>query len=320
MAKIYSKNKIKNVIFCGTPEFAVRSLEALCASEFRPVLVITQPDKPKGRKQKLQPTPVKISSLSNGVPIIQPSNINSESVLEIINDICPDIIITVAYGGYIAKRLRSLPTLGCINLHPSLLPLYRGASPLQSALFDNVERSGNSIFRLVAKMDAGDILKQEEIDVPRSLNFTEYNEMMAEKGAELLIQTLNEIQNVGITSVNQNHELATSTVKISKEDLIINWNDSWQNIQGKVRGLSYQPGAKTKRKNKGLKILRVEHFSDDTVNNVGTITQVIKNKGFVVACQNGELLVTEVQPEGKKIMTAHAYNLGARLELNEILG
>lgn len=320
MAKIYSKNKIKNVIFCGTPEFAVRSLEALCASEFRPVLVITQPDKPKGRKQKLQPTPVKISSTAMGVPVIQPPNINSEDVLKIINDICPDIVITVAYGGYIAKTLRSLPTLGCINLHPSLLPKYRGASPLQSALFDNVKQSGNSIFRLVAKMDAGDILKQDVIDIPLSMNFTEYNQMMAEKGAELLIKTLHEIQNLGITSVNQNHELATSTVKINKEDLIINWNDSWQNIQGKVRGLSYQPGAKTKRKNKGLKILRVEHFSDDKNNNVGIITQVIKNKGFVVACQNGELLVTEVQPEGKKIMTAHAYNLGARLELNEILG
>ena len=128
MAKTYKTNQLNKVVFLGTPQFAVNSLEKLAESKFKPCLVITQPDKPKGRKQILQPTPVKISSIKYGLPVYQPSNINSEEVLEKISVISPDIIVTVAYGGFLGKKLRKLAPLGCINLHPSLLPKFRGAS------------------------------------------------------------------------------------------------------------------------------------------------------------------------------------------------
>ena len=318
--KIFKKDKISNILFLGTPDFAVPSLEILLTSRFRPVLIITQPDRPKGRGKKLQPTPVKISGAEAGVPIIQPSNINSEEVLEYLRTLKPDLIITVAYGGFLGKSLRKLATLGSINLHPSLLPRFRGASPLQSTMFANLEKSGNTIFKIVADMDAGHILSQDSVDIPQGMNLTEYSALMANQGAKLLLETLEKIEGDGITALAQNHADATHTRKIEKSDLLINWESDVMTTLGKIRGLSYSPGAKTFRKEKGLKILRASLYKKRSNSKPGTITEVIKNQGFVVACSNGELLITEVQPDGKKLMSATAYNMGARLQVGEILG
>ncbi len=320
MAKTFKFDKIKRVVFLGTPDFAVKSFEKLVTCGYKPLLVITQPDKPKGRKRKLQATPVKISSLETGVPVIQPSNINSDDVLKKINNLSPDILITVAYGGFLGKKLRKIAPLGCINLHPSLLPDLRGASPLQSTLFRNDHKSGITIFKIVASMDAGPIINQKEILVPQSMNFTEYSNYMAEEGAEFLINTLQDIERKGFDLREQDHGKATFTQKVEKEDLIIDWNSDSDNIIGKVRGLSYQPGARTFRDGKILQILRAEKYSDKQSDEPGTITKIIKNLGFVVACSKGEILVTEVKAEGKKVMTSHAYNLGAKLDVNEKLG
>ena len=320
MARIYKTDELKRVVFLGTPEFAVRSLEKLVKSKFKPVLVITQPDKPKGRKQKLQPTPVKVSSLENGLPVLQPSNINSEDVLEKIRDIDPDILVTVAYGGFLGKSVRKIAHLGCINLHPSLLPQYRGASPLQSTLFHNEITSGLTIFKIVAKMDAGPIINQININVPEEMNFTEYSDYTAEIGAELLLKTLQKIEHEGFNLQDQEHEKATFTEKVEKEFLTIDWNTTCDNIIGKIRGLSYNPGARTFINGKIIQILRAEKYSKNFSHDPGTITQVIKNRGFVVACNGGEVLVTEVKPEGKKVMSAHAYNLGAKINIYEKLG
>ncbi len=320
MAKIFKKANIKNVVFLGTPDFAVPSFERLCTSKYKPVLVVTQPDKPKGRKKQLQATPVKISALENGVPVLQPPNINSEDVLEEIRLLSPDIIITVAYGGYLGKKLRKMAPLGCINLHPSLLPKYRGASPLQSTMFDNLDQSGISIFKIVAAMDAGPILLQKKFPIKKETIFTEYSEMMSHRGADLLIELLESIEQEGLEAIPQDHEQATFTRKIEKEDLLINWKDDIVDNLGKIRGLSYIPGAKTVRNGKWLKILRASVHSNKQHQDLGKIIDVIKNVGFVVSCNGGELLVTEVQAEGKKVMSAHAYNLGNKLGIGEILG
>lgn len=320
MAKIYKTKELKRIIFLGTSEFAVNSLEKLVNSKYKPILVITQPDKPKGRKQKLQPTPVKASSLKYGLPIIQPPNINSESVLEEISILKPDLLVTVAYGGFLGKSLRKIASLGCINLHPSFLPQYRGASPLQSTLFHNQRISGISIFKIVAKMDAGPIINQISLKVPEEMNYSEYSNYTAELGAKFLIETLEEIEGQGYELKEQQSDKATFTEKIEKEFLTINWNSPCENIIGKIRGLSYKPGARTLREGKVIQILRAIKYSDITNHQPGTITQVIKNKGFVVACSGGEILVTEVKAEGKNIMSAHTYNLGAKINLYEILG
>lgn len=320
MAKTYKTNQLNKVVFLGTPQFAVNSLEKLAESKFKPCLVITQPDKPKGRKQILQPTPVKISSIKYGLPVYQPSNINSEEVLEKISVISPDIIVTVAYGGFLGKKLRKLAPLGCINLHPSLLPKFRGASPLQSTLFHNETVSGITIFKIVASMDAGPIINQLTFDVPQEMNFTEYSEYVAEIGANFLLETLYQIEQEGFELKQQNHIQATFTEKVEKDFLIIDWNSHWKQIIGKIKGLSENPGARTLREGKIMQIIRAEKYSDKSSKEPGTITQVIKNKGFVVACNGGEVLVTQVKPEGKKVMSAHAYNLGAKLNINEKLG
>lgn len=320
MARIFKSDELKRIVFLGTSEFAVKSFELLANSKFKPLLVVTQPDKAKGRKQKLQATPVKISSLKYGVPIFQPSNINSEESLKKISDICPDIIITVAYGGFLGKSLRKIAPLGCINLHPSLLPHLRGASPLQSTLFLNDKCSAVTIFKIVAKMDAGPIINQKKFEVPATMNYSEYSDYVADLGAQMLIQTLEMAEKEGFQLIKQDHEQATFTKKITKDDLIIDWQDDCEAIFGLIRGLSYQPGARTYRDGKLLQILRAEKYSDSTRKSPGTITNVLKNKGFTVACGRGELLVTEVKPEGKKVMSSHAYNLGAKLDVDEKLG
>jgi len=320
MAKIYKTEELKKIIFLGTPEFAVPSLEKLALTKYRPSLVITQPDKPKGRKQVLQAPPVKISSLELGLPVYQPSNINSEDSLQKIRGECPDLLITVAYGGFLGKSIRKIAPLGCINLHPSLLPKLRGASPLQSTLFHNETRSGLTIFKIIAKMDAGPIIKQEVLNIPTDMNYSEYSKYAADQGAEFLIKTLEDIEKRGLELINQNHEEATFTEKIDKESLLINWKSTCTQIIGKIRGLSYQPGARTLRSDKVIQILRAIKYSESTNYEAGTITHIIKNEGFVVACQDGEVLVTEVKPEGKKLMSAHSYNLGAQLKLYEKLG
>ncbi len=320
MAKIYKTDQIKKVIFLGTPEFAVKSLEILNSSKFKPILVVTQPDKARGRNRKVTPCPVKISSLELKLPIIQPSNINSEDVLKEISDLSPDILVTVAYGGFLGKRLRKIPSLGCINLHPSLLPDLRGASPLQSSLFRNDEISALTIFKIVAAMDAGPIINQKKIQVPPKMNFSEYSDYMATLGAEFLLETLQGIEKQGYELIKQDDSQATYCQKVEKDDLLIDWNANLYNILGKIRGLSYQPGARTQRQGKDLQILRAEKYSDENIYPPGVITQIIKNEGFVVSCNGGQVLVTEVKPQGKKVMTAHAYNLGAKLNVNEKLG
>lgn len=320
MAKIYKLDEIKKVVFLGTPEFAVRSFEKLAESKYKPLLVVTQPDKPKGRNRKLQATPVKVSSQGYGVPVIQPLNINSEDVLQQISILSPDILVTVAYGGYLGKKLRKIAPLGCINLHPSLLPDLRGASPLQTSLFRNDKVSGLTIFKIVANMDAGPIINQREVEVPLNMNFTEYSDYMANLGADFLLETLQGIEREGYSLVKQNHIKATFTQKVDKDDLVINWDSEMKSIIGKIRGLSYQPGARTYRQGKALQILRAEKYSKESSKDTGLIIQVIKNQGFVVSCKNGQILVTEVKAEGKKAMSAHAYNLGANLRVNEKLG
>lgn len=320
MVKMYKIDKLSKIVFLGTPEFAVNSLVKLIKSKYKPCLIITQPDKPRGRRRKLQPTPVKVSGLKHGVPVLQPPNINSEEVLKQISTYSPDIIVTVAYGGFLGKKLRRLAPLGCINLHPSLLPQYRGASPLQSALFDNLKTTGISIFKIVAAMDAGPIINKMKLDIPAEMNFTEFSDYAAEVGADFLIETLQQIESDGFVLEPQDHSLATQTKKVEKEDLLIDWASSCAEIIGKIRGLSEQPGARTLRDGSVLQILRAQKYSDNKHKFSGVVTEVIKNEGFVVSCSDGEILVTEVKPQGKRSMSAFAYTLGANFNENERLG
>ena len=309
--------ELKNIVFMGTPSFAVPCLELLSFTKFKPVLCITQPDKPKGRNRKLSPPQIKLKAEELNIPVIQPENVNDSEVINYLNDIKPDIIIAVAYGGFLKKEIRKLPRNGCINLHPSLLPKYRGSSPINYALFNDDKITGNTIIKIVAKLDAGPILFQREIEIKENECYTELYKRLSKEGAKDVLQVLEGFEKSEIEQKKQDETKATFTQKIKKDDLIINWQNSAKSIHSKVRGLAEKSGAIASIKEKRIKIIETEILKMKTDNKPGTIKEIIKNIGLVVATRDYDILIKRVQPAGKKIMNSFAFNLGARLEIGD---
>jgi len=308
--------KIEKIVFLGTPDFAVPCLIALAETRFKPQLCITQPDRPQGRNRKLQATPVKIAAQKLGIPIIQPEDVNSLETITKILEVAPDIIITVAYGEYLNKYLRLLPNFGCINLHPSLLPKYRGSAPINFALFKGDTITGNSIFKIVAKMDAGPIISQNKIEITENDCYTSIYKKLSKSGAKDIINTLKDIERNGLITQKQDHTKATFSQKLIKEDFLINWNDSAENIRNKVRGLAEIPGITASFRTKRIKIIEVEILDTVSKEIPGRIIDITKN-GIIVATDDKNILLKKMQPAGKSIMTSHAFSLGARIKTEE---
>ncbi len=308
--------KIEKIVFMGTPDFAVPTLKALAETRFKPQLCITQPDRPKGRKRKLRPTPVKLTAQQLKIPIIQPENVNSLETINKILEIAPDIIITVAYGGYLNKFLRLLPNFGCINLHPSLLPKHRGSAPINYALFNGEKITGNTIFKIVAKMDAGPIISQNEIKIAEKDCYTSLYKKLSENGAQDIIKAIKDIERNGLVTQKQDHTKATFSHKLLKNNFLINWNDTAENIRNRVRGVAEIPGIAASFREKRIKIIEVEILETISKEAPGNIIDVSKN-GIIVASIDKNILLKKVQPAGKNIMTSHAFSLGARIETGE---
>ena len=311
--------EMKNIVFMGTPQFAVPCLELLSFTRFKPVLCITQPDKPKGRNRKLSPPQIKVKAEELNIPVIQPEDVNDSGVINYLNKIETDIIIVVAYGGFLKKGIRKLPKNGCINLHPSLLPKYRGSSPINYALFNDEKVTGNTVIKIVAKMDAGPILFQREIEIKENECYTELYKRLSKEGAKDVLQVLQRFEKDEIKQKEQDETKATFTQKILKDDLIINWQNSAKSIHGKVRGLAEKPGAIASIREKRIKIIETEILKIKSGMHPGKIVEVIKNIGLVVATLDNDILIKRVQPAGKKIMNSFAFNLGARLEIGDKL-
>ncbi|MFC1887488.1 methionyl-tRNA formyltransferase [Candidatus Cloacimonadota bacterium] len=302
-------------IFLGTPQFAVPSLTFLAESQYKPLLVITQPDRPKGRKRKLQPPAVKMAAMELNFPVFQPEDVNDPESLIKIRELDPELIITVAYGGYIRKTLRMLPKYKCINLHPSLLPLYRGAAPINYALFNGDKSTGISIFQQTAKMDTGPVLWQREIAIDRKDNYTSLSARLAIEGAKDLIRVVENIEELYKNKQKQNESEATFSHKIEKQDTFIEWDYRAELILNRIRGLAEIPGAVAGFRNKRIKLIEAVLIDGD-LGKPGTVHKVDKN-GIVIATKDIGLLIKKVQPEGKKIMTAQAFDLGARISRGE---
>lgn len=311
--------KIKNVIFMGTPEFGVPTLAKLAKSRFKPILCITQPDRPKGRKRRLQPTEIKVKALELGIPVIQPEDVNEAEVLEQIRALEPDVIVTVAYGGYLKKEIRKIAKFGAINLHPSLLPLHRGSAPMNYTLFRGDEVTGNTIFKIVAKMDAGPIIFQKKYEVLENECLTSLYNRLSQAGADDVLHSL-ELLESGIEQQKQNHELASFTSKIEKEDTFISFDMKAKELQNKVRGLAEVPGAVASFREARIKIIEVEVLEEAASNEAGSVVEFIKNRGLVVNCADKKVLLTKVQPAGKKVMTTHAFQMGAQVKNGEKFG
>jgi len=305
---------MKPIIFMGTPSFSIPFLEALLEEGIAISCVITQPDKPKGRGLKRVPPPVKEFALKQGLKVLQPTRLKDPQVIKSIQDLDPEYIVVVAYGKIIPGEILSIPGKGCINVHPSLLPEYRGPSPIQQAILDGKTRTGITIMFLSEEMDAGDIILQEEIEISPEDTTATLTEKIMKVGPPLLIKALHGLETGELKPVPQQHELATYTRLIKKEDGLINWKDSAQTIYNKVRAYNPWPGAYTFYKGKRWILWHVEKGDDNFPSAApGEIIDVSK-KGIIVSTGRGNIRILELQEEGKKRMPVEDYLRGHKVE------
>jgi methionyl-tRNA formyltransferase len=312
--------KINRIIYLGTPEFSVPALIKISQSGYKPILCITQPDKPQGRKLKLTAPPLKIAALDLNIRLLQPENINNSSVIKIIKELDPELIITAAYGGYLCRELRKIPQLGAINIHPSLLPRYRGASPVYASLLAGDKFTGITIFRLIAKMDAGPIIFQSKYQIKDDDNFTELQEKLAYQAADDLLKLINHYENGIVTETRQDQMKATYCEKLSKKDLSLNWHENCNKIHNQVRALSIKPAANTCFRGKPAKIIATKITDEPCTKPPGTVLAIDKKSGILVAAGDCNIWISKLQIAGKKIMAAYEFHLGAHIKTGEIFG
>ncbi|MEA3476014.1 MAG: methionyl-tRNA formyltransferase [Candidatus Cloacimonadota bacterium] len=302
-------NRIKNVIFMGTPDFAVPILSSLVSNSIIPTLVITQPDKKRGRGQKLKLSPIKQYCLCHNLSVFQPQDINGEEAIKRIESYHPDLIIAAAFGKILSQEILNIPKFGCINLHPSLLPKYRGPSPINWALFNGDKETGNTIFFMTKKMDAGDIIYQSKMKIMPEDNYGSLSKKLSEKGAEDVLKALSLIDNGIANPIQQDESSATFSKFINRDVRRICWTKSAEDVANLIRGLSPYPGAFTYFQNMEIKILKVKPFPDNKGIS-GFILKAIKDRGILVGTGSCALLIETIKPEGKKEMSAYAFSLG----------
>ena len=297
------------VIFMGTPDFAVPSLEALLAKH-EVVLVVTQPDKPKGRGKKMVPTPVKACALEHGIPVLQPEKVKEPEFVEQLRSYEPDLIAVTAFGQILSEPILEMPKYGCINVHGSLLPKYRGAAPMQWSIIDGEKVTGITTMYMAKGLDSGDMLLKAEVEITDEDTFATIHDKMAVTGANLLLDTLDQLEAGTLERIPQDHDAATYAPMITKETGHIDWSKNRQDIINLIRGLNPVPAAYTIYEEEVLKIFGavVSDVQADGAAN-GEIVAVVK-KGFVVKCGDGCLLITEVQARGGKRMMTDAYLRG----------
>ena len=306
----------------GTPDFAVPSLKALIESKYNVATVITQTDKPKGRKSQLCTPPIKNIALDSGLKIVQPENVNDKIIIEKLKEINPDVITVVAFGQMISSEILDLPRYKCINIHASLLPKYRGAAPINWALINGEEETGVTSIILQEKMDAGKMIIQKSIRISPDETAGKLNNRLSILGAEVLMDSLKQIETGTAKYTLQDEKLVTYAPKLKKKDGLINWNHSTEEIHNFVRGMNPWPTAYTTltRNDSKERIIILETELDtpsDTETNktLGTIID-ISDRGIKVATKNGCIWIKEVKPEGKQSMSAVAFSRGRNIKVN----
>ncbi len=295
----------------GTPDFSVPILKRLVEDGYHVAAVVTQPDRPVGRKKVLTPPPVKGEAVNLGIPVIQPEKIRSAEETDKILAIGPDLIITAAYGQILPKEILEFPKLGCINVHASLLPELRGGAPIHYAILQGKEKTGVTIMHMVEKLDAGDMISQVEVPIGEGDDVGSLHDKLSAAGAELLSDTLPKIISGEAERIPQDEDLATFASNITREQEKIDWSKTGREIYDHIRGLRPWPVAYTKLNNEVLKIWKAEKYHDGQYEKPGTIVKVEKD-GFIVSTgDNTAIKVTELQPAGKKRMPASQFLMGA---------
>ena len=307
------------ILFMGTPDFALFSLKALAASDNEIVGVVTQPDKPKGRGYALTPPPVKVFATEMGYPVYQPATLRGEEFASLLEELSPDVIVVVAYGKILPKNVLDFPKYGCINVHGSLLPEYRGAAPMQRAIIDGKKQTGITTMYMAEGLDTGDMLLKETVDITDSDNFETIHDKLGECGATLIVRTLEGIENGSVSRIPQNEEGATYAAKILKEDCALDFSRSAREIHDLIRGVSPFPLSFTHTADgKLLKVVASRIYKEE--GELGKAGEVISlEDGITVACGKGAVTLTRVLPEGKPRMDASDFIRGRKVALGDIL-
>lgn len=307
------------ILFLGTPEFAVPSLDILVKNDYTILGVVTQPDKPKGRGKKLVPPPVKIFAENAGIPIYQPDRVRDETFLRVFREISPDMVVLAAFGQILPIEIIELPRMGCLNVHPSLLPLYRGAAPINWALINGEEKTGVTIMMMDEGVDTGDILLQEEMDIAPDEIFDNLHNRLSQLGAEILLKAVKGVAEGSIERKPQDSSRATYAPKLTKDTGYIDWNQSAHEIVNLIRGLSSTPGAYAFLRDKKLKIYHAVPGPLSTgEKEPGTIGQFMES-GLQVSTADGHVYIQDVQLEGKKRLSIDSFLRGFRLSQDDVL-
>ncbi|SFJ61923.1 methionyl-tRNA formyltransferase [Thermoflavimicrobium dichotomicum] len=307
------------IVFMGTPDFAVPSLEMLMAEQYDVIAVVTQPDRPKGRKKELAPPPVKVVAEKYQIPVYQPERLRNPDEMQKIIDLKPDLIVTAAFGQILPKEILDAPRLGCINVHASLLPKYRGGAPIHKAIMDGEKVTGVTIMYMVEKLDAGDIIAQREVPITPEDHVGTMHDKLSRVGAELLKEVLPKLIRGEIQPIPQDESQATFAPNIRREDEKLDWTRTAEQLANQVRGLHPWPVAFTLWKEKPMKIWWAE-ASDQEANALpGTVIRV-EETGIYVAAGKGTLILKEVQPAGKRRMKVEEFVRGRQMQVGERLG
>ena len=315
-----------NIVFMGTPEFAIPSLNRLLEEGHQVAAVITQPDRPKGRGKERKPPPVKEAALKKGLCVLQPENIREAKWVEQIQSVEPKLIVTVAYGQILPKDILDIPQKGCLNVHASLLPAYRGAAAIHWAIINGERETGVTIMMMDEGMDTGDMIVQEKIPITTKDTVGTLHDKLADLGADLLIQAIELIQLDQFAGISQDHSRATYAPLLKRKHEKIDWTKSAREIVNLIRGMNPWPGAYTIFRQKNLKIYEADIYTGEGQGIIaredppGTVVRIIKKKGFVVLCGIGYVLVKKVKLENSRAMTADDFLRGSRLEEGERLG
>lgn len=309
------------ILFMGTPDFALFSLKGLCENGYDVAAVVTQPDKPKGRGYVLTPPPVKAYALEVGIPVYQPLSLRGEEFASLLEEIDPDLIAVVAYGKILPKNVLDYPRYGCINVHGSLLPEYRGAAPMQRAIIDGKKVTGITTMYMAEGLDTGDMLLKAECEIAENDNFEIIHDRLGMLGASLLRETVDALERGDITPIPQDHSIATHTSKITKDDCAIDFSSDCATVHNLIRGLSPIPLAFTHTPDgKLLKIVESEICERDELHEKEGEVLSIDNGKIRVACSVGSLNILKLLPEGKGKMSSGDFIRGRKINKGDVLG
>lgn len=297
-------------VFFGTPDIASACLERLIAVGVDVIYAVTRADKPKGRGYKVEFSPVKQTALDHGILVYQPATLRDGEAFELLSSLGADVFITVAYGRILPPDILAIPPMGCINMHASLLPSLRGASPINRAIMNGDKVGGVTVMYMDEGLDTGDIVLQKTVDIPEDMDFGTYYDVITNLGCDALEDYVNLAANGAVTRTPQDHTNATYAAKVEKEETLLDFGDGTDALYNKIRGLCPAPCAYTYLAGKRVKVYKAEKGSGS--GRPGSILAANK-KGIEIASSNGSIIITELQPEGKGRMTASAFLAGNKV-------